>query len=76
MRDYKFRGWSTDFNKWIYGYACFSPNKERSVIIHKQAGNDMQHTDVVPESVGEYSLIMGQKFMKVMLWITDIIELL
>jgi len=55
MRDYKFRGWSTDFNKWVYGYACFSPNKERAVIIHKQGGNDMQHTDVVPESVGEWT---------------------
>lgn len=55
MREYKFRGISTDTGKWVYGFIAFTPEKDRAVIIHQQGINLMQHTDVIPESVGEYT---------------------
>ncbi len=54
-RENKFRGLSEDTGKWVYGYVAYDSKKENAVIIHKQGNNEMQHTAVIPESVGEYS---------------------
>lgn len=54
MREIKFRGYSPDMKKWIVGYAWFSDTKDRAAIIHRQGNNEMQHTAVIPASVGQF----------------------
>jgi uncharacterized phage protein (TIGR01671 family) len=63
----KFRGMSSDFKKWIYGYVAFDSKKENSVIIHKQANNEMQHTEVDTKSVGQYTEYKDAKHKEVFL---------
>ena len=56
-REIKFRGISTDTKEWVYGGVCVCGDK--AVIIHRQAGNLMQHTDVIPKTVGQ---LAGEDF--------------
>lgn len=51
----KYRAIGIDKPEWIYGYVAFDSKKLNAVIIHKQANNEMQHTAVEPETVGQYT---------------------
>lgn len=53
-REIKFRGYSEDFKKWLYGY-YIKIDDDISQIVHKQANNMMQTSLVVPESVGQFT---------------------
>lgn len=52
-REIKFRAISTDTAKWVYG--SYYEYDGIAVIIHKQGINLMQHTDVKPETCGEFT---------------------
>jgi len=53
-RELKFRGISTDTGKMIEGYGV-CVHDGNAVVIHKQGINLMQHTEVVPETVGQFA---------------------
>ena len=56
MREIKFRGKSLETGEWVYGYGIIhSPENDIFQIIHKQAQNLTQHTQVRPESIGQYT---------------------
>ena len=50
-REIKFRGQNIDTGEWVYGGVAFAD--DRVSIIHKSGNNLMQHTMVVPETVGQ-----------------------
>lgn len=54
MKKLKFRGKCIDTGKWIYGYGVILC-EDIAQIIHKQGINIMQHTNVNPLTVGQYT---------------------
>lgn len=54
MREMKFRGINVDTGNWVYGYGCILC-EDIAQIIHKQGINIMQHTNVNPKSIGQYT---------------------
>lgn len=54
MRDIKFKGICADTGKVVYGYGVILC-EDISQIIHKQGINIMQHTNVVADSVSQWT---------------------
>lgn len=55
-REILFRGVALDTDKWIIGYGVIvMPETKTSFIIHKQGNNLHQHTEVIPETVGQFT---------------------
>lgn len=61
----KYRAIGIDKPEWIYGYVAFDSKKLNAVIIHKQANNEMQHTAVEPETVGQYTGLKDSKGVEI-----------
>ena len=61
----KYRAIGIDKPEWIYGYVAFDYKKLNAVIIHKQANNEMQHTAVEPETVGQYTGLKDSKGVEI-----------
>jgi uncharacterized phage protein (TIGR01671 family) len=56
MRELKFRGLRVDDNTFISGYGvCIVPNEDLATIIGFHGNNLMQSTEVIPESVGQFT---------------------
>jgi len=53
MREIKFRGRNKYNNEWVYG--GYYKYQEDVQIIHIQGMNVSQHTEVIPETVGEFT---------------------
>lgn len=53
MREIKFRGRNKYNNEWVYG--GYYKYQEDVQIIHMQGMNVSQHTEVIPETVGEFT---------------------
>lgn len=54
MRELKFRGISLDTGKWVYGYGVVAAGNIAS-IIHRHGANMMQHSEVNPKTVGQWT---------------------
>ena len=55
-REIKFRGLRVDNNEWVIGYGvCVVPNEDLATIIGFHGNNLMQSTEVIPESVSQFT---------------------
>jgi hypothetical protein len=56
MRDYIFKAKRLDNGKWVEGYGVLQYKEHnQAIIIHKQGNNLVQHTEVDPNTVCQYT---------------------